>query len=132
MPKSSTFNFSLIFSIAFLSPIFSQNIQKPESITNNKSPTDFGKLIPDSNSNFATKIINYFDERQKFYNNLSTKLSEAEHYGSWRFNQRQAEIMENYMSSYDQEYYFDELDEAKNLHLMAKYRNAVRQVKNED
>lgn len=27
---------------------------------------------------------------------------------------------------------FDEVDEAKNLHLMAKYRNAVRQVKNED
>ena len=27
---------------------------------------------------------------------------------------------------------FDEIDEAKNLHLMAKYRNAVRQVKNED
>ena len=80
MPKSSTFNFSLIFSIAFLSPIFSQNIQKPESITNNKSPTDFGKLIPDSNSNFATKIINYFDERQKFYNNLSTKLSETANY----------------------------------------------------
>ena len=27
---------------------------------------------------------------------------------------------------------FDEMDEAKNLHLMAKYRNAVRQIKNED
>ena len=27
---------------------------------------------------------------------------------------------------------FDEVDEAKNLHLMAKYRNAVRQIKNED
>jgi hypothetical protein len=27
---------------------------------------------------------------------------------------------------------FDEIDEAKNLHLMAKYRNAVRQIKNED
>jgi hypothetical protein len=80
MSKPSTFNLSLIFSIAFLPPVFSQNIQKSESITNNKSPTDLGKLIPDSNINLAMKIINYFDERQKFYKDLSTKLNETANY----------------------------------------------------
>jgi LysM repeat protein len=42
---------------------------------------------------------------------LSTKLSEAEHYGLWRFEQRKDQIIDNYMSSYDQDYYLEQLEE---------------------
>jgi len=42
---------------------------------------------------------------------LSTKLSEAEHYAFWRFEKSKDEIIDNYMSSYDQDYYLEQLEE---------------------
>jgi hypothetical protein len=42
---------------------------------------------------------------------LSTKLKEAEHYGSWRFEQRKNQIMDEFMSEYDQEDEFTKLEE---------------------